>query len=155
MTLIASQASLLHAVQDLHAGKTDAVERLPAIAAQAHDAELAALLGDEAGRAERQAARLTAAGINPSGPANLWMAGILNDAERDGRSTDPGALLDVALIGAIRKAKAAEIVSSDTALALARATGDDTLAAVVAANQAEEVATDRRLRAALDRLTGG
>lgn len=155
MTLIASAASLLHAaVQDLYAGKADAVARLPGIAEQATDGALRTLLSEEAGRAEAQAARLRQAGLNPAGPANLWMAGILDDAERDGRSTEPGRLLDIATIGAIRKAKAAEIVSSETALALAAETEDDGLAAAVALNLEEEIATDRALKERLTALTG-
>lgn len=155
MTDTASAASLLHAaVQDLHAGKLDAARRLPGIAANATDADLSALLKGEARRAEAQAARLAATGIDTAGPKNLWMAGILDDAERDGRSTQPGRLLDVALVGAIRKAKAAEIVSSDTAIALAREVGDAVLTEAVEANRSEEVASDHALRERLSVLTG-
>jgi ferritin-like metal-binding protein YciE len=155
MGLIASGAALLHAaVQDLHAGKRDAAERLPGLAVQARDPELRELLEREAGLAAEQAARLTGAGMDAGGPANLWMAGILDDAERDGRSTEPGRLLDIALVGAIRKAKAAEIVSSDTAVALARELGDGGLLAAVEANRTEEVASDRALRERLAALTG-
>lgn len=155
MTRTASAASLLHAaVQDLHAGKIDAADRLPAIAAQAHDADLRSVLDDEVQRARAQAARLAACGVDASGPDNLWMKGILDDAERDGRSTEPGRLLDVALIGAIRKAKAAEIVSSETALALAAELGDAGLTGVVALNRDEEIATDRALRDRLRALAG-
>ena len=155
MTIIASAASLLHtAVQDLHAGKRDAADRLPAIAAKASDPALVDLLTAEVAQAAAQADRLAATGLDAMGPKNLWMAGILDDAERDGRSTEPGRLLDVALVGAIRKAKAAEIVSSETAVALAREVGDEALEDVVAANRAEEIASDRALRERLDALTG-
>ena len=155
MTRIASAAALLHtAVQDIHAGKRDAAARLPGIAEQASDPVLIDLLHLEAQRAGEQAERLAATGIDTAGPNNLWMAGILDDAERDGRSTQPGRLLDIALIGAIRKAKAAEIVSADTAIALAGELGDAAIGAAVAANRAAEVATDRALKARLAALTG-
>ena len=62
------------------------------------------------------------------------MAGILDDAE-------------------LRKGKAAEIVSSDTALALATELGDAALAAVVRANRTEEIAADRALRTLLGEPT--
>lgn len=154
MALIASAPSLLHAaVQDLHAGKRDAAGRLPGIAARASDEALSALLEAQAASATAQADRLSACGLDPSGPKNLWMAGILDDAERDGRSTEPGRLLDIALIGAIRKAKAAEIVSSETALALATETGDQAIAVAVALNIDEEIAADHALRARLTALT--
>lgn len=156
MTTIASVASLLHAaVQDLHAGKRDAADRLPGVAAKASDPALVDLFTGEAARAVAQAARLAATGLDASGPRNLWMAGILDDAERDSRSTEPGRLLDIALIGAIRKAKAAEIVSSETAIALAREVGDMALGDGVAANRAEEIASDRGLKERLGVLVAG
>jgi ferritin-like metal-binding protein YciE len=153
MVLIASAPSLLHtAVQDLHAGKVDATKRLPRLAEHATDRDLAELIGREAGRAGEQARRLTGTGADVGGSRNLWMAGILDDAERDTRATQPGRLLDIALVGAIRKAKAAEIVSSETAMALAEALSDATIAAAVSANRAEEIATDRALKDVLVRL---
>ena len=155
MTRVASAASLLHtAVQDLHAGKQDAAERLPGIAAQASDPALVQLLQAEAARAGTQAARLAGTGVDTRGPTCLWMAGILDDADRDGRSTERGRLLDIALVGAIRKASAATIVSSETAIALARETGDETIGQAVASNREEEIATDRLLKKRLLALTG-
>jgi ferritin-like metal-binding protein YciE len=154
MTQTASAASLLHAAcQDLHAGKRLQVERLPKIADAAGEA-LAQLIRDETARAEAQARRIEAAGVDTAGPRNLWMAGVLDDAERDSRSHQAGRLRDIALVGALRKGKAAEIVSGDTALALAAETGDAGLAEVVAANRAEEIATDRALATLLGELTG-
>ena len=154
MTLIASAASLLHAaVQDMLAGKRDAAARLPGIAKRARSSALREVLDDEVARAEAQAARMKAAGLDSAGPKNLWMAGILDDAERDGRSTEPGRLLDIALVGAVRKAMAAQTVSSETALALAAEVGDAGLATVVALNRDEEIATDRALHECLTALT--
>lgn len=154
MASIASAPSLLQAaLQDLHAGKADAAVRLLRLADHATDPDLAELLGREAGRAGEQGRRLASTGADTSGPRNLWMAGILHDAERDTRQTQSGRLLDIALVGAIRKAKAAEIVSSETAIALAEALSDASIAAAVRANRTEEIATDRALKAVLERLS--
>lgn len=154
MTKTASSAALLHvAIRDLYAGKIAQAERLPALVDAARDPALKALLATEAAQARVQAARLGQAGGDKGGPANLWMGGILDDAERDARSHQPGPLLDVAPVGAIRKAKAAEIVSSETAIALARAEGLEAIEAEVAANRAEEVASDRTLKERLGALT--
>ena len=154
MTKTASRAALLHvAAQDLRAGKRLLAERLPALADAATDADLARLIGDGATLAERQRDRIDAAGDLADGPDNLWMAGILDDADRDARSHQPGVLLDVALIGAVRKAKAAEIVSHETAVALAR--GEDAaLGTLFVALREEDSAADRALRGRLDALTG-
>lgn len=153
MTQTASAAGLLHAaVQDLHAAKRLQAERLPPLA-QAAGPDLAALIKAESVRAEVQAARIERAGVDTSGPANLWMTGILDDADRDARSHQAGRLRDIALVGALRKGKAAEIVSGDTALALAAETGNAALADMVRANREEEVATDRELKALLGELT--
>lgn len=154
MTTIASGAALLRAaVQDLHAGYTDAASRLPVIAVRTTDGALRAILAGAGTRAAEQATRLVAAGLVPVGPRNLWMEGILDDAERDGRSTEPGRLLDIALVGAIRKAMAASIVSNETAIALARETEDAALADAVALNLGEAVAIDRALKDRLAVLT--
>ncbi len=154
MTQTASAAALLHAaLQDLHAAKRLQVDRLPNIAEAAGD-ELAALIRDEAVRADAQSRRIEAAGVNAAGLKNLWMTGVLDDADRDARSHQAGRLRDIALVGALRKGKAAEIVSDDTALALAGEIGAAALADVVRAARAEEIAADQALKALLDRLTG-
>lgn len=153
MTKTGSRAALLHvAIQDLHAGKRAQADRLPAIAEAARDPILRELVLAEAERAAVQAQRLAQAGGEMSGPANLWMAGVLDDADRDARSHQPGPVLDIALVGAVRKAKAAEIVSSETALALCRAEGLDTVRVAVTANREEEMESDRALRERLDAL---
>lgn len=152
MTRTASRAALLHvAVEDLRAGKALLAERLPALSEAASDRELVALLRGEAERAGRQRDRIDAAGSFAAGPKNLWMIGILDDADRDARSHQPGALLDIALVGAVRKAKAAEIVSHETALALVEAVG--ALAEVLANLRDEDAATDHALRARLIALS--
>lgn len=154
MTMTNSAAALLHvALQDLHAGKEAQAARLPGLALHCRDSLLRDIVDAEAGRAATQAAGLRAVAATLSGPENLWMAGILDDAERDTRQTQPGRLLDTALVGAIRKAKAAEIVSSETAIALAREAGAQDILNAVAADRAAEIETDRALKARLAALT--
>jgi ferritin-like metal-binding protein YciE len=154
MVTTSSAAALLHvALQDLHAGKKAQAVRLASLASQCRDTTLIALMDAEARRAAVQAARIRAVAANVTGPENLWMAGILDDAERDTQQTQSGRLLDIALVGAIRKAKAAEIVSSETAMALACEIGANDLLAVVMANRTEEIETDRGLKACLAVLT--
>ncbi len=57
---------------------------------------------------------------DPDGEPNLWGGGIMDDASRDVASTAAGPTRDIALIGAIRKFLAADIVSLETAIALDR-----------------------------------
>lgn len=155
MSRTASAAALLHvALQDLHAGKAIQVERLGGLVEAVRDAELKALLADELGRASVQRDRLTALADVSGAPENLWMQGVLDDAERDTESHLSGLLVDVAVIGAVRKAKAAEIVSSETAIALA-ATEAPAMLEALRANRAEEIATDQALRERLLALVGG
>jgi len=149
-----SRAALLHAaVQDLHGAKQLLAQRLPVIAGHARDTELVAILSEDGARAEAQAQRLRGTGVSMAGPANLWMDGILDDAERDTRSHQPGDILDIALVGAIRKAKAAEIVSTDTAVALARALDDIALLATLEDQHRADVATDGALARRLAALS--
>lgn len=155
MSITRSAAALLHvALQDLHAGKSAQSKRLPGLAERCTDAGLVALVAAEADHAARQAGDIAAV-TDVDGPENLWMAGILDDAERDTHQTQPGRLLDVALIGAIRKAKAAEIVSSETAMALARELDVGDALAVAEANRAAEIATDRALKERLMHIVSG
>jgi ferritin-like metal-binding protein YciE len=155
MSTARSAPELLHAaLQDLHAGKADQAERLPVLAATCSDATLADAFTGEARRVADQADLIRRAGIAVDGPDNLWMAGVLDDAERDTRQTEPGRLLDIALIGAIRKGKAAEIVAWETAIALASEVKLDDLRALADTQRSEDIASDRRLAALLATLSG-
>ncbi len=87
--------------------------------------------------------------VEPSGPENLWMTGMLHDARRDTETVEPGSLLDVALIGAWRKIEEAEAASYETAVAVARALGRSGDAEALAASLAEERGQDVRLLALL------
>ncbi len=100
-----------------------------------------------------QADTLRGTGEDLDGPPNLWMAGILDDAERDTRSIAAGPFPDVALIGAIRKAKAAEIVSYETAVATAETLGSAT-AKICDAILREESDADAALHERLVALSG-
>lgn len=154
MAKTSNMAALLHvAVQDLHAGRRALAARLPAVAHAATDAALRNLIEAEAARADAQAERLAAAAGDMAGPENLWMKGILDDADRDARSHQPGAVLDVALIGAVRKAMAAAIVSDETAIALAAATDQDPIGEVARENRETAIAADRALAERLRALT--
>ena len=149
MTKTGNLAALLHvAAQDLRAGAEMLEERLPAVRDAATDAALRAVLDQDMAAATERSA-----GLPGGGPKNLWMAGVLDDADRDAGSHQPGPVLDIALVGAVRKAKAAEIVSYDTAIALARRLEDTTMAAVLEAGRASSIATDTALRERLAALT--
>lgn len=130
---------------DLYAGCRAAAQRLPQVASRAADADWRAEVGalPEAAwlRSQRMHAVMTAhSGENAGddeGPDNLWMHGILDDAERDTRTIPQGRLLDIAMIGAVRKAIAAEIASILTAKAIAIRLGNDEALQALAVNEAE------------------
>mgnify|MGYP001806637644 CR=1 FL=1 len=154
MSLTASRASLLHvALQDLRAGKALLIERLPALADAASSIALREVIERDRANARQQAARFDEMADLSNAPPNLWMAGILDDADRDARSHQPGAIRDTALIGALRKAKAAEIVSIETALALAGSEAPSMLASL-GANHAEERGIESRLAKLLASIGG-
>ena len=149
-----AQALLTVAMQDLHAGAGMLAARLPEIARRA-GGRLAERLDATAKAAEHRADALAATGRGMDGPDNLWMAGVLDDADRDIRSTAEGNLLDTALIGAIRKALAAEIVSYDTAMALAAALGEAMIGETLARNRRGATTGDAGLKALLERAARG
>ena len=114
-------ALLTVCIQDLHAGETMLADTMPELTKAVNDPALAAVFERVRSGAERAAERLAETDRHQGGAKNLWMDGITSDARRDTRSVEAGPLLDAALIGAVRKAKAAQIVSYDTAIAVARA----------------------------------
>lgn len=154
MSLTASRAALLHvALQDLRAGKQLLIERLSPLADAAADPGLRDVIERDRSNAHRHAARLDEIADLGGAPANLWMSGILDDADRDAGSHQPGAILDTALIGALRKAKTAEIVSIETAMALAGSESPVMLPAL-SANHAEDRAIEARLARLLATIGG-
>jgi ferritin-like metal-binding protein YciE len=113
---------LLTAVQDLHDGECALIERLPAIVRKVSDPAFAGFLADDITRSRAQAGRLEEIAGRLGGAAqaapNIWLRAIIDDAQRDCEMIEHGVLLDIALVGAIRKAKQAERVSYETAIAL-------------------------------------
>ncbi|HEX4694157.1 DUF892 family protein [Sphingomonas sp.] len=155
MTQINTGRELLEAaLQDLNAGAEALASRLPAIAGHLTDDSLRAAFDDLVDRARQDVDRLRDTGMAAGGPENLWMAGVLDDAERDTQATAPGGLLDTALIGAIRKGLASTIVSHDTALALARTTGEQQAEAAVGDCRDAAVRIDHDLAGHLARIAG-
>lgn len=156
MSKPATAAELLTVcVQDLHAGAVLLAQRLPAIAEAAATPALRDHLIGIAERSGEGARRYRATGEPIDGADNLWMDGILVDAERDTRDERYGSLRDVALIGAVRKALAARIVSDETAIALADRTGSRAVRDVAEREREQARADDARLRVLLDELAAG
>lgn len=132
-------------IQDLHAGEVMLRDTLPAVAKHANAPALAAALDRALADTGRAIDGLAATGRHEGGDKNLWMAGICKDMKRDTRSIERGVLLDAAMIGAVRKAKAAQIVSYDTAIAVAAALFKQNIAGPLAEIRKEALAIDRRL----------
>lgn len=133
------------AMQDLRAGEDLLVERLPEVAACATDPDLAAELMSLVDAARARSLALRETGRGKGGAPNIWRAGVLRDAERDTRSVAAGVLLDIALVGAVRKGVAAALVSYETAMALA---GGD-LASLLTGCRDAHRAADARLAGVL------
>ncbi|WP_338446320.1 DUF892 family protein [Pelagerythrobacter marensis] len=136
-------------VWDLAAGARLLARRTPAVADKADEPALRHSLGQLRSEAETCADRLFATTGERSGPENLWMAGILDDAERDTRTLPVGPLLDLAIVGAIRKALQAQRASLDTAQVVARQLADS---AAIATLMSCREATEARDRALFDLL---
>ena len=138
---------LLDALQDLYEGEALTCARLPALIRHADAAPLAQVLRDRLTAAGARVPELEALarglGGEASGPKNLWMSAMYDDAERDGRTVEAGPLLDAALVGAVRKMATAALVSYETALALAERLGaKEAAAAFERARDAERTSDD-------------
>lgn len=150
------EALLINALQDLHDAEGVMAERLPKIADQTSDEAARALFDEDAVQSAEQqrkiATLLERREAKVEGASNIWLRAILDDADRDTETVEKGPLLDIALIGAIRKGKQAERVSYETAIALASSLGNSD-APTLEAIRDEEAATDAALADMLPRLT--
>ena len=147
-----TQSELLQAcIQDLYAARQVAVERIPCIIGEA-GADLAKLLSDLVETYRDEARQFEGTDISLDGPENIWMAGVMDDGERDTRSIVAGALLDTALIGAVRKGVAADSVSLETAIAVANSLGRDDIAALTQRMWERSGDHDARLAALLQEI---
>ena len=144
---------LLDCVQDLHSAETEAVRAYPAIIAKITAPALRQAMEDHLTLGREHAARLKQAasmlGETPQGPDCIWARGILDDGRNDTAMVQAGPLLDAALIGAMRKLEQSEIVSYETAIAVARTMGQEDMAQLLEQTHAEELAMDERLHALL------
>ena len=140
------------ALQDIRAGADLLIAHLPAIRDAVSDQRLRdafeRLIADVA---ERRG-RLEDTGRAGGGPPNLWMQGVVDDAERDSDTVAPGPLLDTALIGAIRKGLVADVAAYDTAIALAEATDEAALAVSLSRLRDGASANDATLLALLEKM---
>lgn len=139
---------LIVALQDLNDGERAVIERVPGFA-DGVGAGLADHIAAELERARHQAQRLERALDDLGAPAtdapNLWLRAELDDAARDYETIAPGALRDIALVGAFRKARQSERVSYETAIGLARVSGKSGLATALERSRDEEAAADAEL----------
>lgn len=150
------EALLVNALQDLHDAERAMAERLPLIADDVSDGILRGMFDEDASRSASQQRKvanlLERRNADVEGAPNIWLRAILDDAQRDTETVEKGALLDIALIGAIRKGKQAERVSYETAIALAEALGDGD-APTLEAIRGEECVSDAKLMSVLAKLT--
>lgn len=138
-------------IQDLAEGRRQSADQLPDIAARA-GADLRLVLEDIAINHAADIAIFRQLGMATTGPDNLWMQGIMADARRDTTSTDDGPLRDIALVGAVRKAVMADLVSLETARALADTLDQHDLAAALAAMHDQARDFDARLHELLHQM---
>ena len=141
---------LITCVQDLYAGCAAFAEKYPPVTQHAQDD----LLRDELTRlvacASQRAGRLEVIEEAEGGPENLWMSGILDDANRDIQTIAQGRHLDIALIGGVRKALVAELVSHETAMVLAKKLEQDSILRALQENRTQLSHLDATLAGLLE-----
>jgi ferritin-like metal-binding protein YciE len=153
MTTSSHEELLRVALRDLREGRGVVAHRLPEVVAAVDDPETRQAFQRLIAQATQEMETLAGMLRDPEGEPNLWAGGILDDADRDVASTAAGPVRDTALIGAIRKFLAADIVSLETAICLSQHEGDAKSAALEALRQ-NASALDHLLRGQLRRLTG-
>ena len=149
---------LILALQDLSDAESAMIERLPQVRRHAKDPAFAEVIsGDERLSVEQRDSLKTilrALDAPPDGPRNIWLRAILDDADNDAATIAAGVLLDIALVGALRKGKQSERVSYETAIRLAARLDLPDAVARLTAIRDEEAATDTALAEILARLAG-
>lgn len=146
-------ALLITCLQDLRKGEDETLSRFPAVVGAITDPTTRLVVQQRLSHARERANLLDDLGrtldVDPMGDENIWMSGMLTDAEGDMETEELGPLLDLALIGAVRKMVNASLVSYETAVAV-----EDRLQIVDAAStfrtaQKHEHDAEQALRAAL------
>ena len=102
------------ALDDLREGRRSLACRMQKVAVATNDAVTRETFRTLITRSNEEANILGQMLGDPDGKPNLWANGIMDDALRDVASTAQGRVRDVAVIGAIRKFLAADIVSLET-----------------------------------------
>lgn len=120
MTTTNREELLRVALRDLREARRVVADRLPEVASATDSLETRLAFHNLIARSTEEMGVLAEMLREPDGEPNLWASGIMEDACRDVASTAAGPVRDVALIGAIRKFLAADIVSLETAICLAR-----------------------------------
>lgn len=152
MTTTNHEELLCVALRDLREGRRVVADRLPEVASATGTLDTRLAFHSLIARSTEEMGVLAEMLREPDGEPNLWAGGILDDACRDVASTAAGPVRDVALIGAIRKFLAADIVSLETAIGLAPA-GDQKGEALQAFKR-DASDLDHRLRDQMVHLTG-
>ena len=98
---------LVACVQDLYAAEQEAVDRYPPLIDAATGPDLKSALEAHRAQSREHAQRMQAVaellGESAEGRECLWAKGILDDAKGDTKTVAPGPLLDVALVGGLRR----------------------------------------------------
>jgi ferritin-like metal-binding protein YciE len=146
-------------LQDLRKGEGLTLDRFPAIADAVTDTVTGGVLRQRLNDARLRANGLDALGkrlgVKPCGDENLLMMGMLDDAEGDMKTEEAGPLLDLALIGAVRKMVNASLVSYETAVAVAARLNDERARDLFADARDREAEAETGLRASLFRIAAG
>lgn len=149
---------MIECLRDLREGEADTLKRFGAVVDAVQDPGTLAALQQRLTDARHRADSLDALGkaldTDPRGEANVWMRGMIDDAEGDMKTEEPGPLLDLALIGAVRKMVNASLVSYETAVAVADRLGNTEASTVFQTARQQEQAAEQALRAALFAVAG-
>ncbi|MBB3764714.1 DUF892 family protein [Sphingomicrobium lutaoense] len=151
-----TRSLLMMALQDLCDGERQMAERLPEVRGWLASEIMQSIVEEDARRSAEQrdafAHFIEQVDASRGEANNIWVNAILEDARNDAETIVRGPLRDVALAGALRKAKQSQRVSYQTAIALARNLEKMAMAErmVQMAQDAEE--TDEKLARAMERM---
>ena len=144
------RALLVTCLQDLSEGERLTSMHIGHVADAATSEDLQSFLRDQGSKCNSRSEKLddlgAAIGVSTNGQDNIWMKGMFDDVFRDMKTIRGGCLLDIAVIGAVRKMNSAASVSYETAVVVANELGMEPCAAVFGECRDDAAEADRRLR---------
>ncbi len=151
MAIETAQQFFIDELKDIYSAEKQAIRLYPKIVKSAEAEPLKEALKTHLEQTKAQLERLDRVFAllekRPTGKKCEGMQGVLAEAQEALEEAEAGPLRDAALIASVQRSEHYEIAAYGTVLALAKAMGENEIAALLAETLEEEKSTDKQLTA--------